>query len=74
MESKSNLDIATLKKGTKFRYEGYLYHVVDKCNDDDTTLIITKYLGKYVEGWHYEVFEADRLEELVGNRRITIDE
>ena len=68
----SNLDVATLKKGTKFRYKGYLYHVLCKCNDNDTTLIIAKkYFGKYRKWWHYEIMEADRFEELVGDGRIT---
>ena len=43
----ASLDVATLKKRTKFRYKGCLYHVVDKCYDNDTTLIIVKYFGKY---------------------------
>ena len=47
MGSRLNLDVATLKRGTKFRYQGYLYHVVDKCDDNGTILIIVKYFGKY---------------------------
>ena len=43
----SNLDIATLKKGTKFRYKKRLHHVVDKCDDNGTILIVAKYFGKY---------------------------
>ena len=70
----SRLSLATLKRGTKFRYQGYLYHVLCVCGDNDTTLIIVKYFGKYKKWWHYEIMEADRFEELVGNGRITESE
>ena len=76
MESKSNLDVATLKKGTKFRWNEDLYHVVDKCydNDLDTTLIIVRCLTKNEEWWEYDIFVADKLEILVRCGKITIDE
>ena len=45
----SNLDVATLKKGTKFRYKWYLYHVLCKCNDNDTTLIIAKKIFRQIQ-------------------------
>ena len=67
----ASLDVATLKKGTKFRYKRYPYHVVDKCEDNDTILIIVKYFGKYKKWWHYEIFEADHFEELVAKGLIT---
>lgn len=67
----SSLDVATLKKGTKFRYKGYLYHVVDKCDDNGTILIIVKYFGKYKKWWHYEILEADDFDERVELRLIT---
>ena len=67
----SNLDVATLKKRTKFRYKRYLYHVLCVCEDNDTTLIIVKYYVKYRKWWHYEIMKADRFEELVGDGRIT---
>ena len=67
----AKLDIATLEKGTKFRYKRYLYHVVDKCDDNGTILIVAKYFGKYKQWWHYEVFEADRFEGLVEDGLIT---
>ena len=67
----SNLDVATLKKGTKFRYKRYLYHVLCVCEDNDTTLIIVKYYVKYRKWWHYEILEADDFEECVELRLIT---
>ena len=67
----SSLDVANLKKGTKFRYQGYLYHVVDKCDDNGTILIIVKYFGKYKKWWHYEILEADDFDERVELRLIT---
>lgn len=67
----SSLDVATLKKETKFRYKDYLYHVVGKSEDNDTILIIVKYFGKYKKWWHYEIFEADSFEELVAKGLIT---
>ena len=71
MGSRLNLDVATLKRGTKFRYQGYLHHVVDKCNDNGTTLIVVKYFGKYKKWWHYDIMEADDFEERVKLRLIT---
>ena len=67
----SSLDVATLKRGTKFRHKGYLYHVLCVCDDNDTTLIIVKHFVKHRKWWHYDIMEADRFEELVGNGRIT---
>ena len=67
----AKLDIATLEKGTKFRYKRYLYHVLCVCEDNDTTLIIVKYYVKYRKWWHYEIIEADRFEGLVEDGLIT---
>ena len=76
MESKSNLDVATLKEGTEFRYDEHLYYVVGKCYDNeyDTTLIIARYLSKNEKWWEYDIFVADWFKILVKKGLITESE
>jgi len=41
--------------GTKFRYRGYLYHVLGTFDDYN---LAVKYYGKHHQWWHYEFLHA----------------
>ena len=55
--------------GTKFRYSGYLYHVLGIF---DGYNVAVKYYGKHTQWWHYEFFHAWKLRICEDNGQIKI--
>lgn len=46
-----NLASEVIKVGTKFKKDGYLYHVLGIF---DGEYVATKFFGKHKQWWHYE--------------------
>ena len=59
--------IRLLPCGFKYRYGGYLYHVVLSFQDSENedTMYVVKYYGKYKQWWHYEVISATMLQDIL---------